>query len=162
MKNKATTLYFNGQRIHNANNGQWTVNQVFLPGYWPEESEEDKRKTKVMENLFHVGVVFKHKNSKVLWEITEVRKEDDGAIRFAVAKSRKSGYKKAIWASGYSYDTFELIEAPQAVKVLYGDKKHGGTTITETNRITSQSPETAETAFEETDLSEIDPSNDTL
>lgn len=113
-----------------------------------------------MEKLFHVGVIFRHKNSKVQWQIIEVRNSDSSGERFAWAKSLKSGYRKAIWASAYSYDTFDLIDAPEAVKVLYGDKKHDGSIATQTDRPSSQTPETPDIAFEETDLSEIDKSGD--
>ena len=123
------------------------------------ESKEDIRKGKVMENLFHVGVVFKHKGSKVLWKVLEVVKDEDG-LKFVRAISLSSGYKKAFWPSAHSYDSMDLHEAPDAIRVLYGDKKHDSTTITQTDRISSQAPQTPDIAFEETDLSEIDPSGD--
>lgn len=124
------------------------------------ETEEDIRKKGVMEKLFHVGVIFKHKNSKVQWQVIEVRNSEDTGERFVWAKSLKSGYRKAIWASAYTYDTFDLIDAPEAVKVLYGDKKHDGSIVGQDDTSTSQEPQTPDTVFEETDLSEIDKSGD--
>jgi hypothetical protein len=120
--------------------------------------EDEIRKRKVMEGLFQVGVVFKHKNSKITWEIIEVRRSDDKAFTYAIAKSRSSGYRKAIRADRYAYDTFDLIEAPDAVRILYGDKKHVQPIAQQADRSPSPEPETADTAFQETDLSEIDPS----
>lgn len=122
------------------------------------ETEEELRKRSVMEKLFHIGVVFKHKNSKVLWEIIEVHPAGSDTYKYAIAKSRNSGYRKALRADRYAYDTLDLIEAPNAVRVLYGDLKHVGEVTRETDRSSQPEPETADTAFEETDLSEVDPS----
>ena len=123
------------------------------------EAVEQVRKGKVMGNLFHIGVVFRHKNSKVLWEVVEVQKEDDH-VKLAIVKSQKSGYRKAIWASGYSYDTFDLVSAPEAVKVLYGDLKHIRTAAQEVSRVILKEPEATEVAFEEIEISETDLGND--
>ena len=135
-------------------NGPTTTKAIVI-GPHLFETEEELRKRSVMEKLFHVGVVFKHKNSKVIWEIIEVHPASQDTYKYAIAKSRSSGYRKAIRADRHSYDTMDLVEAPNAVRVLYGDLKHNQIVDQEVTS-TQAEPETAEVAFEEPDLSEID------
>lgn len=154
------------------NSGNWIVldnamanqssNSVFIPTEgWMEESQEYLRKSAVMKKLFHIGVVFAHKNSKVLWKVIEVAKDEDtNEILYVWVQSQKSGYKKVIWPTEYSYDNFTLHEAPDAIRILYGDQKHERSAPTQVIDNTSKTPETADTAFAETDLSEIDLSGD--
>ncbi len=87
-------------------------------------TEEQIRKSKVMSNLLQVGVIFKHKGSKILWEVLEVVKNDQGELKYAVCKSQKSGYKKAFWPDEYHYDSLSLHDCPPALRILFGDEKH--------------------------------------
>ncbi len=87
-------------------------------------SPEDIRKGGVMQKLFQVGVIFKHKGSRVLWEVIGTIDNDDGSIKFAKLKSKKSGYVKYFAADTHSYDSLDLYEAPEALKILFGDQKH--------------------------------------
>lgn len=87
-------------------------------------SPEDVRKSGVMQKLFQVGVIFRHKGSRVLWEVVELKKNDDGEIRYAILKSKNSGYKKWFSPDSNSYDNLDLYEAPEALKILFGDAKH--------------------------------------
>lgn len=121
-------------------------NSIFLD---PIETSGQARKRSVMSKLFQVGVIFEHKGSKILWEVIEVVKGDDGAVRFAKCKSKQSGYKKAFWPNEYTYDSLNLHEAPDALRVLFGDEKHVKGNV-ETPSI---DPQEAEQAFD-IDLSE--------
>lgn len=121
------------------------------------DTPEQARKRAVMSNLYQVGVIFKHKRSKVLWEVVEVEKSEDGIIRWAWCKSHKSGYKKAFYPDEYHYDSLILHECPDALRVLFGDEKHGKVSIS--NNLGT--PQEAEQAFDieltEDEISENDP-----
>ena len=123
-------------------------------------TKEQQRKGSVMTKLFHVGVVFRHKGSKVSWQVTDVHKDENGSVRFVTAKSLKSGYRKALWPDEYSYDHLILEEAPEAVKVLFGDKKHGNEDSGKIISDTPKEPETPDNAFEEAEVREEDLSGD--
>lgn len=109
------------------------------------ETEEEIRKRSTMQNLFQVGVIFKHKRSKVLWEVIEVKKTEDGDMMWAVMKSQSSGYKKWFKPSKATYDSLNIHQAPEALKVLFGDQKHQ-----------VEAPQEAEQAFEITEINEED------
>ena len=133
-----------------------TVNTILLPPH--KESIEDLRKGQVMEKLFQVGVIFKHKGSRVLWEVIGKVENDDGSIRFGKLKSKKSGYIKYFAADSNSYDNLELHEAPEALKILFGDQKH----VKANAPAPTGNPQEAEQAFDlelgEDEILEIDPS----
>lgn len=102
-----------------------------------------------MQKLFQVGVIFKHKGSRVLWEVIGQVENDDGSIKFAKLKSKKSGYVKYFAADYNSYDNLELYEAPEALKILFGDQKH----VKANTPAPTENPQEAEQAFD-VDLSE--------
>lgn len=99
-----------------------TVNTILIPN--PKPDQEEIRKGQVMEKLFQVGVIFKHKGSRVLWEVIGTVKNPDGSTRFGKLKSKKSGYVKFFATDSHSYDNLNLHEAPEALKILFGDEKH--------------------------------------
>lgn len=113
------------------------------------ETPEQARKRTVMENLFQVGVIFKHKRSRVLWEVMSVQKTDDGNTTWAVMKSKKSGYTKWFKPGPETYDTLNLHEAPEALKILFGDQKH----VEASTTTPVGDPQEAEQAFD-VDLTE--------
>lgn len=133
-----------------------TVNTILLPA--PKLSQEDLRKRQVMEKLFQVGVIFKHKGSRVLWEVIGTVENNDGSIKFAKLKSKKSGYVKYVPADQHSYETLDLYEAPEALKILFGDPKH----VKANPPTPTTNPQEVEQAFDlelsEEEILEIDPS----
>lgn len=97
-----------------------------------------------MEKLFQVGVIFKHKGSRVLWEVVGTVKNPDGSVRFGKLKSQKSGYVKYFATDSHSYDSLNLHEAPEALKILFGDKKH----VKANPPAPASDPQEAEQAFD--------------
>ena len=121
------------------------------------DTPEQARKRAVMSNLYQVGVIFKHKRSKVLWEVVENVRGEDGELRWAWCKSHKSGYKKAFYPDEYHYDSLVLHDCPDALRVLFGDEKHGKSNLSDNLGPPQEAAQALDIELTEDEILENDP-----
>lgn len=69
-------------------------------------------------SFFHKGVKLKHKGSKVLWEIERTCSHTGTGEVLAVARSFGNKTKEI---RAHEYNTYDIVELPPAVKILFGE-----------------------------------------
>jgi len=111
-------LYFKNMSISNS-----VINYEEIEKFYKTRLERFNK----INNLAHVGVKLRHATSKVVWEITQVKKIDEYEYKFGAnyqitiikLKSLNSNKTKQIFLNDCFY-MYNIFYVPPVIKALYG------------------------------------------